>query len=187
MSLSVRKRAQTLATFRFVEIHLMEMLARWVPTTPEMEVKVLFGEHIWELAQHADNLGKRTHELRAPLHHTLRPIDRYVEHLDAVAAETDTARRLAGFHDVLLRGLFARYERYLEATDSLLDQPSVRLVESIMGGHLRMTSESRHLRDELEPLHLRDREWIDALSRADAGIGRIVAEEHQPRPARAAS
>jgi len=187
MSLSVRQRAQALATFRFVEIRLMETLARWVSTTPEMEVKVLFGDHIWELAQHADALGKRTQELRAPADHALRPIERYVAHLDKVAAETDTARKLAGFHDVLLRGLFARYERYLESTDHLLDQPSVRIVETIMGGHLRMTSESRHLRDEMEDLHLRDRIWIDALAREDSEIGRIVVEERHPRPARAAS
>jgi len=187
MSLTVRQRSQALATFRFVETHLMEMLARWVPATPEMEVKVLFGEHIWDLAQHADGLGKRTHELRSPLHHTLRPVEAYVAHLDAVGAETDTAKKLHGFYDVILPGLNARYESYLGSTDSLLDAPSVRLVESIMGDHLRMTAGSRRLRDEIEHLHLREREWLDRLRRADAAAFAIVAREDVAQPARAAS
>ena len=67
MSLSVQDRAEYVATFRFIQVFLMETLARWVPQTPEMEVKVLFGRHIWDLAQQADGLGKRGYELRAPL------------------------------------------------------------------------------------------------------------------------
>ena len=38
MSLSVKLRGEYVATFRAIEVHLMEMLAAWVPTTPEMEV-----------------------------------------------------------------------------------------------------------------------------------------------------
>ena len=45
------------ATARMVA--LMEIAAAWTPTTPEMEVKVLLGRHIWDFAQHADALGKR--------------------------------------------------------------------------------------------------------------------------------
>ncbi|KPK05001.1 MAG: hypothetical protein AMS20_07585, partial [Gemmatimonas sp. SG8_28] len=60
MTMSVRERADWIATFRFISVNLMETLARWVPNTPEMEVKLLFGRHLWEFAQHADAFGKRT-------------------------------------------------------------------------------------------------------------------------------
>ena len=63
MSLSVALRAQRIATFRFVEVRLMEIAAAWTPTTPEMEVKVLLGRHIWDFAQHADALGKRSRKV----------------------------------------------------------------------------------------------------------------------------
>jgi hypothetical protein len=56
----------------------METLAQWTPTSPEMEVKLMLGEHIWDAAQNADALGKRTRELRLPLQHSLRPVDAYV-------------------------------------------------------------------------------------------------------------
>ena len=54
MGLILREKAEYLATFRWLEVFLMETLARWVPTTPELEVKVLMGRHIWDAAQHAD-------------------------------------------------------------------------------------------------------------------------------------
>jgi hypothetical protein len=55
-----RDRADTIATFRWVSVHLMEMLARWVPSTPELEVKILFGRHIWS------SRSMRTHWADAP-------------------------------------------------------------------------------------------------------------------------
>ena len=50
MALILREKAEYLATLRWLEVFLMETLARWVPTTPEMEVKVLFGRHLWDAA-----------------------------------------------------------------------------------------------------------------------------------------
>ena len=66
MALTVKQRGQHIATFRFVQVRLMEILSAWVPSTPEMEAKLLFGPHIWDTAQAADALGKRAHELRLP-------------------------------------------------------------------------------------------------------------------------
>ena len=91
MYLNVKQRGDHVATFRWIEVRLMETLAAWVPTTPEMEVKLLFGEHIWDAAQHADALGKRTFELRLPLQHSLGPAGGYVDLLADVARVTDSA------------------------------------------------------------------------------------------------
>ena len=82
------------ATFRFIEVKLMELVATWTPSTPEMEAKVMFGRHIWDFAQMADWLGKRTFELRQPEHYTLRPVDSYDALLqDASKAESTSDRR----------------------------------------------------------------------------------------------
>ena len=56
MMTSVTERCRAIATFRHISVRLMEALARWTPTTPEMEAKVMFGRHIWIFAQHADRL-----------------------------------------------------------------------------------------------------------------------------------
>ena len=47
-ALSVPDRAAAIATFRFIEVKLMELVATWTPSTPEMEAKVMFGRHIWD-------------------------------------------------------------------------------------------------------------------------------------------
>ena len=129
MSLTIREKSATLATYRFVQVHLLEMLAAWIPTTPETAVKLLLGEHLWTVAQHADALGKRVYELRKPLHYSLPPCLAYRQVLDALAGRSHTAERLQGFYEGLLPGLMTRYQRYLERTDALLDAPTVRLLE----------------------------------------------------------
>src|SRR5580704_11241904 len=104
MTSKIRARAENLATFRSVSVQLMEILSRWVPTTPEMEAKVLFGRHIWDFAQHADMLGKRTFELRAPLHFTLAPVDSYAALLAEVSSAKTAAGRMSSLYDGLLPG-----------------------------------------------------------------------------------
>jgi hypothetical protein len=123
----------------------MEMLAHWVPTTPEMEPKVLFGRHIWDFAQHADLLGKRTFELRAPLHFTFPPADDYQGILAELAAAKATSDRIALLYTGLLPGLAGRYHHYLDTADQLLDEPSVRIIERISADLARLLKESREL------------------------------------------
>lgn len=171
MTLTVNDRARAIATFRYLEVRLMEITAAWTPTTPEMEVKVMFGRHIWDFAQHADWLGKRTFELRQPAHYTLPPVESYVQLLDEMAAEEATAARLAGLYDVFLPALERRYRRYLDDTDSLLDQPSVVVVERILAEIPRMQAEAARVRRE----HAIGRVTSDALAGRESAHGAIVA------------
>ncbi len=181
MSLSVQKRAEFVATFRFIQVFLMETVARWLPQTPEMEVKVLFGRHIWELAQQADGLGKRVYELRAPLQFSLRPVDTYVAVLEEFARTEATPEKLSSFYDVILPGLAARYRNYLERTDRLLDEPTVRVVEKILAEITKMIHESEVLRSELPQLRLNDKNWPARLAKLESGEPNIVA--HRPSTA----
>jgi hypothetical protein len=149
MSLTVNDRVRMIATFRFIEVRLMEIVAAWTPTTPEMEVKVLFGRHIFDFAQHADWLGKRTFELRKPEHYTLKPVDSYVGVMEAMGGEEETAKRLSALYDVFLPALGRRYRAYIEETDRLLDEPSVVIVERILTDLTRMEADSKRLRSDL--------------------------------------
>jgi hypothetical protein len=173
--LTVKERGQFVATMRYVHVWLMETLAAWVPTTPEMEVKLLFGEHVWDTAQHADALGKRTFELRMPLQHSLRPADAYADFLAELAAITPTPQRLAAVYDVLLPALAARYQRYLDRTDALSDAPTVRILERHLADTARMVEAGRALRQELPALQLADREWTAALTAREAGLDSLIA------------
>jgi hypothetical protein len=185
MSLSVRERAESLATFRFIEVSLMETLARWVPTTPEMEVKLLFGQHLWYAAQHADALGRRTFELRAPAHYTLRPVEDYAVFLEELASMGGTRERLAGIYRALVPGLETRYRRYLEATDALMDEPSVRIVEGILHDYHRMKRDYESLCSALPDLASIDRASPEALALRESqrrDIVRADVRASSPRP-----
>ena len=175
MALILREKAEYLATLRWLEVFLMETLARWVPTTPEMEVKVLFGRHLWDAAHHADALGKRTFELRAPLHYTLMPLAPYVNLMKELASMDDTSGRIQAIYDVILPGLAARCEHYLRNSDSLLDAPSFQVVERCLDDYTRMRREREELCEELKGTLAfdfdRSRDW----SRQERAISEIVA------------
>jgi hypothetical protein len=183
MGLILREKAEYLATFRWLEVFLMETLAGWVPTTPEMEVKVLMGRHIWDAAQHADALGKRTFELRAPLHYTLAPLPQYFGVMQELAAVEDTPSRVQAIYDVILPGLTARYQCYLRNSDSLLDEPSFRIIEGIVQDYARMLDECEGVRAELRGILAFDptkaQRWLRQESALDdfvvQGVGSTLA------------
>src|SRR5262249_35426980 len=170
MRLTVKQRGLYIATFRFVEVRLMEILSAWVPTTPEMEAKLLFGAHIWDTAQAADALGKRTYELRLPLQHSVKPAAGYLQLLDTIAAVNGTPHRIAALYDVVLPGLAARYRRYLSETDDLMDAPSVRIIESILDTSARMICEAGRLRTEMPALKFDDAESLEQLTLSEQSV-----------------
>ena len=153
MTLSVNERARSIGTFRFIEVRLMEIAAGWTPTTPEMEVKVILGRHIWSFAQHADWLGKRTFELRQPEHYTLEPAEGYLDVLNAARGIESTSGRLTAMYEVLVPGLEARYRDYVERTDRLIDEPSVLIIERILADLQRQRTEAVQLRRYLTLPH----------------------------------
>ena len=174
MALSVKERGQFVATLRHVQVALMETLAAWVPTTPEMEVKLLFGAHIWDLAQHADALGKRTHELRLPLQHSMMPASAYVDGLLELSVIDGASQRIAGFYDAWLPGLATRYRRYLGETDLLMDAPTARIIDRMLETEARMIREANELREQLPALRLSEPDLALRLANREAAVGHVV-------------
>src|SRR5882762_10482302 len=147
---SVVERCNTIATFRRVSIWLMETTARWTPITPEMEVKVTLGRHIWEYAQMADALGKRTFELRQPEHYTIPATDAYEALMKDVANKETTADRISALYDGMIPGIIKRYRAYLAATDPILDEPSVAIMDRIVLDLERQLKDVAALQSELK-------------------------------------
>ncbi|MEP6571794.1 MAG: hypothetical protein ABJD11_03830 [Gemmatimonadota bacterium] len=186
MGQSIRERADTIGTFRYISVFLMETLARWVPTTQELEVKVLFGRHVWDFAQHADALGRRTHELRAALHYTLPPTKPYLHVLDTVSALEGSADRVAAVYDALIPELASRYERYLEETDRMLDEPSVRIIERNLADFPRLSRERLEFVAEAPALPPGDPKLAARIRTEAAGIASFVAVRAAQSPAASA-
>src|SRR5262245_26891752 len=173
--LTVKERGHFVATMRHAHVTLMETLAAWVPTTPEMEVKLLLGGHIWDVAQHADSLGKRTYELRLPLQHSVRPAEGYVDFVTEVAAIGPTPQRLAAMYDVLIPALGGRQRRYVEQTDRLVDAPTVRILERYLADVARMLDAAHALRRDLPALQPVDSGWVATLQAREAALELLAA------------
>jgi hypothetical protein len=183
MGLTIRQKADRIGTFRFISVSLMEILARWVPTTSELDAKVLFGRHVWDFAQHADQLGRRTGELRAPAQYSLRAADAYCKVLDTMAGATGTLERVSGFYDGLLPDLEVRYRRYLDETDQLNDEPSVRIIERILFDLPRLKADRAAFAVQRADLKPADAGWAARIAALASAEGEIVTDRPPARTA----
>jgi hypothetical protein len=128
--MSVKLRAEYIGTFRWLEVYLMETIAGWIASIPEMEAKILLGRHVWQCAQNADSLGKRAFELRKPLHYSVAPSIEYEAFLERSRSIETAPDRLAIFYKSVLPGLIDKYRTYLAWTNPLMDEPSVIGIEN---------------------------------------------------------
>jgi hypothetical protein len=176
MGFSVRQKADHIGGFRFVSVYLMETLAGWVPTTPELEAKVLFGRHVWDFAQHADQLGRRTGELRVQLQYSHPPTPGYLGVLEALSGVEGTIERVSGFYDVLVPDLERRFREYVAATDPIDDEPSIRIIERILFDFARLRRDRADFALQRPDLAPTDAGWPETL-RALADAQPAMVEE----------
>jgi hypothetical protein len=179
IKLNVKQRANTVGTLRFVCVFLMETLARWIPTTPEMEVKMLFSRQVWRMAQQADRLGRRARELRAPLHYSRPPRSDFLGALKQLAAVSDTIDRIDGFHDVALPSLAATYRAYLAETDRLTDEPTVMIIEQALSEIDTMRRERNDWGSEIPKARATDSSALKAARQAVGAVKDIVDQSEQ--------
>jgi len=166
-----------------MNIFLMETLAAWVPTTPEMEVKVLFGRHLWLVAQQADKLGRRARELRAPLNFARPPAEGFGKALAALAALQPTGGRLEGLYECALPSLARAYNDYLAQTEPLIDEPTVLMLEDAARDIDRMRRESAALLDAFPAVRAGATEAAAGVRRAFSEAGGAVQIAAQAQPA----
>ena len=109
----------------------MRILGGWIALTPEISAKLLMGRHVWDNAQHADALGRRLPELRAPAHVSEPANEAFAAFIDAVEeAERpeQTVERLVGIYRVLKPHLLASYVAHLERANEVYEPPTRRIL-----------------------------------------------------------
>lgn len=179
IKLNVKQRANTVGTLRFVSVFLMETLARWIPTTPEMEVKMLLSRQVWRMAQQADRLGRRARELRAPLHYSRVPQQDFLTALKQLAAVTDTIDRIDAFHDIALSALAAGHKNYLAETDWLTDEPTVMICNQALDEIKTMQRERQEWGTEIPKARAADSDALKAVRQAVAAAKEMVDRTEQ--------
>jgi hypothetical protein len=174
IKINVKQRAAAVGTLRFVSVSYMETLARWIPTTPEMEVKMLLSRHVWRMAQQADRLGKRARELRAPLHYSRKPLAPFAEALQQLAAISDTTDRVDAFHLIALPVLAEHYRAYLAETDKVTDEPTTMICDQALLEIATMMEERTSWGSEIPPSRAQDSEALRQLRQAFAAAKEMV-------------
>lgn len=170
---SVNERGRSIATFRYISIWLMETTAHWTPITPEMEAKVMMGRHIWEYAQMADALGKRTFELRLPEQHSIAPVAAYDAFLKEIVKGSTTADRTASLYDGVIPGIIARFKDYIARTDSILDEPSIVILQRNITDLERQRVDAAELQRELKL----SSDVAAAVAEREKSFADVVAED----------
>lgn len=191
---SVDENVQRLTRFHWTERRLMHTLLAHIASTPVWEVKCGMALHQWYCAEHADALRKRIGEMRHPLPSLDEAPDNALDaFLEEVLRASDAVELLSGVYRVALPALLDAYSTHLRVTNPLVDQPTARLLRSIIHeveDAIAWGSSSREALTEGDDSgRQRSVEWqkhLRAYLDAAGGIAGGIEHEHaQLPPARA--
>jgi hypothetical protein len=127
---SVDGSARRVSHYRWLEERLLRILGGWIALTPELPVKLLFGRHVWDCAQHADLWGRRLPELRAAAR-GVPPSEGFahlVELVDGLQARHESIARVVAVYRVLKPHLVAAYRHHLAETNPIYEPPTRRIL-----------------------------------------------------------
>jgi hypothetical protein len=135
--LAVREATAILHRLAYVKQRLAISAAVFLPSTPEWEAKCALALHGWIDADHAACLYARIAEMREPPPDAADvPDDRLCAALDEVLAAAGTTARIAVLYGAVRPAVDAAIARYLEASNPLCDQPTRRVLRTIVDQEL---------------------------------------------------
>jgi hypothetical protein len=183
---SVEASARRIRHYRYAEERMMRTLGGWIALSPEVPVKLLFGRHVWECAQHADRWGRRLPELRAPAQQSEPTNDAFVSFMDLLEspeARGQSVERVVGVYRVLKPHLAATYEAHHEAANPIYEPPTRRILERCAAEERRHVVEASVVLDRLlgdAIARARAAAWEQRLLAALAGAGGVTGATPAP-------
>ncbi len=157
--------AKRIRRYRYAEERMMRVLGGWIALTPELPVKLLFGRHVWDCAQHADLWGRRLPELRSPAQQSEPANAAFVDFMVTVEAAEEpgqTIERVVGIYRVLKRHLLAEYERHLALANPVYEPPTRRILQRCIQEERRHVAAGMTILESLtrdEPARARAQAW----------------------------
>ncbi len=136
---TVEENAKLLLRYFYFERLLLRAHAGWLMGTPEFEVKVEYGRHIYYHSEAAMAFYRRLTELRisAETADAFSDADIDLFFSEVIHAESP-AHFLAAVYGVLVPHLIGAYQTHLTSTDQVADAPTVRLLKQILGDYTEM-------------------------------------------------
>jgi len=191
---SVDASAARIRRYRWLEERLMRTLGGWIALTPELPVKLLFGRHVWDCAQHADLWGRRLPELRSPAQQGEPPSEGFatlVERIDRLQARHESVERVVALYRVLKPHLIAAYESHLAGANPVYEPPTRRILVRCVDEERRHVAAGAVILDRLpESARARAEQWerhlLEELTHVEglaAGGTRAARHDREPDPA----
>lgn len=136
---TVEENARLLQRYFYFERLLARSLAGWSMGTPEFEVKLEYGRHMYYHVEAANAFRTRISELRV----NPETLDTYRnDEIESFFAELiyaeSPAHFLAGIYAVLLPQLITAYHTHLTSTDQVADAPTIRVLKHILADYTEM-------------------------------------------------
>jgi hypothetical protein len=130
---TVEENAKRLLRFFLFERNTLRAIAGWSMGTPEFEVKVEFGRHIYWHAEAGMKIRTRLTELRTAEETTDKfQSDDIAEFFSELMYSEKPAHFVAALYGVLLPHLRQAYIEHSAHTDQVADAPTIRMMRQIL-------------------------------------------------------
>jgi len=175
--LSVDENTELLRRYNYVKARLVEIAAAHLSATPEWEIKAGLSHHMWLDSEHSAAIRRRVSEMREPPLRLDEVPDPALEAwLDEAIRAEGSVELITGLYGVIRPALTKALGEHLEATNPLIDHPTVRLIKSILSEEDEMQDWGRQAQDAL-PRNDDDRQraaaWRDHLAAYLAAAGGV--------------
>jgi uncharacterized ferritin-like protein (DUF455 family) len=130
--LTTEQAAERLNALAYLERACAHLSAGWIVKTPELEVKIAWGQDLAADLEHASRLYERAHTLRAGNDAEVCVPANWRDHARAIDASSDTPGVLRGLVHIK-QYLTALYDEYLDRADPVADAASIQTVEAARG------------------------------------------------------
>ncbi len=119
--------------YNYVESRLYEAGAAFMNPTPEWEVKCALSHHLYLDSEHSLALRERVAELRRPPLLLDKCPDQALEDLmEELLRSQTTIEKVVGIYGVIRPMLLAAYKHHAETINPLFDQPTARMLRTII-------------------------------------------------------
>jgi hypothetical protein len=133
---TVEENTKRLLRFFLFERYALRALAGWAMGTPEFEVKVEYGRHIYWHAEAGMKLRTRMTELRVSEEITDAFAAPDIAEFFAELLHSETpAHFLSAMYGVLLPHIARAYREHASHTDQVADAPTVRLIKQVLSDY----------------------------------------------------
>jgi hypothetical protein len=190
---SVEENVKRLLRFFLFERFTLRAIAGWAMGTPEFEVKVEYGRHIYWHAEAGMRIRTRLTELRTSEEVTDRFASSEIEELFSEILYSDSpAHFLAAIYGVVLPHMERAYREHAEHTDQVADAPTIRIMRHILADYEEMNAWGQNAVDAYieggyDEASIRKWQYhVEKLLRSFGGVTGTLPKAERPESLRSA-